>query len=250
MAGHSQFKNIMHRKGAQDKKRAKIFTKIIREIEVSVKQGSPDPVSNPRLRSAIAEARENNMPKDNIERAIKKGQGSANNENYEEIRYEGYAPFGVSVIVEALTDNRNRTASEVRSLFSKAGGSLGESGSVQFLFDKLGFIVYESTKISFDKLFEVAIELGAEDVQDNADEYSVVTTPDNLHAIGSELNVKLSSEYKSAKIDWQPKATIELDYEQALSVLKLINSLEDLDDVQRVFTNFEISEEILEKINL
>jgi len=249
MAGHSKFKNIMHRKGAQDKKRAKIFTKIIKEITVAVKMGSSDVNANPRLRSAILEAKSQNMPKENIERAIKKGESGNEADNYEEIRYEGYAPHGIAIIVEALTDNRNRTASEVRSTFTKHGGSLGENGSVQFLFDKLGFITFAKDSVPFNSLFEVAIELGATDIIENDDELLVLTAVDELHQIATKLTNSLKVDYVSASLVWQPKVEITITkLEQAQQIIKLINTLEDLDDVQKVFANFDIPEDILEQI--
>lgn len=249
MAGHSKFKNIMHRKGAQDKKRAKIFTKIIKEITVAVKMGASDVNANPRLRSAILEAKSQNMPKENIERAIKKGESGNEADNYEEIRYEGYAPHGIAIIVEALTDNRNRTASEVRSTFTKHGGSLGENGSVQFLFDKLGFITFAKDSVPFNSLFEVAIELGAIDIIENDDELLVLTAVDELHQIATKLTNSLKVDYVSASLVWQPKVEITITkLEQAQQIIKLINTLEDLDDVQKVFANFDIPEDILEQI--
>ncbi|MDR0483823.1 MAG: YebC/PmpR family DNA-binding transcriptional regulator [Alphaproteobacteria bacterium] len=249
MAGHSQFKNIMFRKGAQDKKRSKLFTKLQKEITVAVKMGSADVASNPRLRSAIAEAKSNNMPKDNIERAIKKAQSVGVGDNYEEIRYEGYAQGGVAVIVEALTDNRNRTASEVRSCFTKLGGSLGENGSVNFMFERFGFITFSHEELDFDKIFEIAIEVGAEDVIEEEESFLILSKPDDLHTVANSLVEKLAKEYTSASLGWRPKMDITVeDEKQASSVLKLIEALEDLDDVQKVFSNFDIAEDILERI--
>jgi YebC/PmpR family DNA-binding regulatory protein len=250
MAGHSQFKNIMHRKGAQDKRRAKIFTKIAREITVAVKLGSQDPSSNPRLRGAIAEAREVNMPKDNIERAIKKALGpEGGDSNFEEIRYEGYAIDGVAVIVEALTDNRNRTASEVRSLFTKRGGALGENGSVAFLFDRVGLVSFKKEGLTYDGILEQAIEAGAEDVKEDDEYYTVVTTTDNLHAVADFLVSALKKDYSSANLTWEPKMLIEVkNPDSAKSILGLIDALEDLDDVQKVYANFDIDESILSSI--
>ncbi len=249
MAGHSKFKNIMHRKGAQDKKRAKVFTKILKEITVAVKMGSSDISSNPRLRSAIAEAKSNNMPKDNVDRAIKKAQSAGEGDNYEEIRYEGYAQGGVAIIVEALTDNRNRTASEVRSWFTKTGGNLGENGSVNFMFDRFGYITFSKDVINFDSLFEIAIELGAEDVIEEEDSFLILTKIDDLHSLANALSEKIGKDYTSAFLAWKPKVEIEvLDEKQATSILRLISELEDLDDVQKVFSNFDIAEEILERI--
>ncbi len=250
MAGHSKFKNIMHRKGAQDRKKAKIFTKIIREITVAVKIGSADPESNPRLRSAIAEAKELNMPKDNIDRAIKKGSGVDQSENYEDITYEGYAIAGVAIMVEALTDNRNRTASEVRSTFSKNGGNLGADGSVAFMFDRFGIIHFNKDKLSFDNLFEASIDAGAEDVIEEDEYYVVKTKPDLLHAVVGVIVEKLKINPILANIQWEPKIEIKVeDLDNAKSIIKLIDALEDLDDVQKVFANFDIADEILEKLD-
>lgn len=249
MAGHSKFKNIMHRKGAQDKKKAKIFTKIIREITVAVKLGSADPESNPRLRSAIAEAKELNMPKDNIDRAIKKGSGVDQNDNYEDITYEGYAVGGVAIIVEALSDNRNRTASEVRSTFSKNGGNLGADGSVAFMFDKLGIIHFAKDKLGFDALFEASIEAGAQDVVEEENYYVVKTIPEDLHLVNSSISNSLKITSSLANIQWEPKIEIKVeDVDNAKSIIKLIDVLEDLDDVQRVFANFDISDDIIAKL--
>ncbi len=250
MAGHSKFKNIMHRKGAQDKKRGKIFTKLIKEITIAVKMGSADMDSNPRLRSAIAEAKANNMPKDNIDRAIKKGQNNQDGENYEEIRYEGYAAGGVAVIVEAITDNRNRTASEVRSLFTKMGGNLGESGSVNFMFDRFGFIAFSKVQMPFDKIFEIVIEEGAQDVLEEDNGIIVLTKIEDLHLLSNILSTKLMCESSSSYIGWQPKIEIKIEDEQhATSILKLIAALEDLDDVQKVFTNFDMDIELIERVS-
>lgn len=249
MAGHSKFKNIMHRKGAQDKKRAKIFTKILREITVAVKLGSSDYDSNPRLRSAIAEAKEVNMPKDNIERAIKKGSGSDVGDNWENIRYEGYGPNGVAVIVEALSDNRNRTAPEVRATFSKNGGTLGADNSVAFMFEKIGLIRYKALDCEFDKLFDNAIEAGAQDIYQDDDIIYVETAPENLHMVASEIANKIKNESISLSIEYKPKIDVKInDEDSARAVLKLIDALEDLDDVQKVFANFDIDDHVLEKI--
>ncbi|MCL2567640.1 MAG: YebC/PmpR family DNA-binding transcriptional regulator [Alphaproteobacteria bacterium] len=249
MAGHSQFKNIMFRKGAQDKKRSKLFTKLQKEITVAVKMGSADVASNPRLRGAIAEARANNMPKDNIERAIKKAQSVGIGENYEEIRYEGYAQGGVAVIVEALTDNRNRTASEVRSWFTKLGGNLGENGSVNFMFDRLGFITFDKDNLSFDKIFEIGLEAAAEDIIEEEESFVVLTAVENLHTVANALADKLGKEYTSAYLGWKPKMDIKVvDVKQATAVLRLVEELEDLDDVQKVFSNFDIDQDILQSL--
>jgi YebC/PmpR family DNA-binding regulatory protein len=249
MAGHSQFANIKHRKGAQDAKKAKRFTKILREITVAAKTGQPDPNMNPRLRNAIIEARVNNMPKDRIEAAIKKASGSADNENFESIRYEGYAPGGIAIIVEALTDNRNRTASEVRSIFTKAGGALGETGSVGFMFDHVGVIQFDSKIASEETMFEAALEAGAEEVESSSEIHVVITTPENFAAVRDALIEKFSKDPISAKLDWKAKITNEInDLEQAQKLLKMIDALEDCDDVQVVTGNYNFSNEIAEKL--
>ncbi len=249
MAGHSKFKNIMHRKGAQDKKRAKIFTKIIREITVAVKLGSSDYDSNPRLRSAIAEAKEVNMPKDNIDRAIKKGSGAEAGDNWENIRYEGYGVGGVAFIVEALSDNRNRTGPEVRATFAKNGGSLGADNSVAFMFERLGIIKYKINKLSFDKMFEVAIEAEALDILQEESSFIIETKPEDVHLVAGNIISQIKEEPSAISIEYKPKIEIQIDNEdQAKSILKLIDALEDLDDVQKVFANFDISEELLEKL--
>lgn len=246
MAGHSQFKNIMHRKGAQDKKRAKLFTKLIREITVSAKMGMPDPGMNPRLRAAIATAREANMPKDGIERAIKKATGAGDDTHYDEMRYEGYGPAGVAVIVEALTDNRNRTASDIRSSFAKYGGSLGETNSVSFQFDHLGLLVYKAEDHDFAKLFEKAVEAGAENVEQSGDLIEVTTSPDDFHTVRESLEKQLGESIE-AHLTWKHKISVPVDGSAAESLLKLLDVLEDNDDVQRVFSNEDIPDEILEK---
>ncbi len=249
MAGHSQFKNIMYRKGAQDAKRGKIFTKIIREITMAAKTGLPDPEMNPRLRAAILDARVNNMPKDNVERAIKKATEGADDANYEEIRYEGYGAKGVAVIVEALTDNRNRTASEVRSLFSKYGGALGESNSVAFSFHHVGQILYPASAGSADAIFEVALEAGAENVESNDTTHEIHCALQDLHSVRDALEQRFGAP-DSAKFTWVPQTMVTLDEESAASVLKLINALDDLDDVQQVCANFDIPEAIMQKLAL
>ncbi|MGE3245451.1 MAG: YebC/PmpR family DNA-binding transcriptional regulator [Beijerinckiaceae bacterium] len=246
MAGHSQFKNIMHKKGKQDKIRAKLFSKLGREITVAAKMGMPDPAFNPRLRLAILAARAENMPKDNIERAINKASGGEA-ENYDEIRYEGYAPGGVAVIVEALTDNRNRTASEVRSYFSKAGGAMGETGSVSFMFDHVGEIVFESKVAGEDAMMEAAIEAGADDVASDEESHTIVTAMEDLAEVTKALEAKFG-EPKSSKLVWRPQNTIAVEEEAAEKILRLISTLEDNDDVQNVYANFEMSEEVMEKL--
>ena len=247
MAGHSQFKNIMHRKGRQDKARSKLFGKLAREITVSAKLGLPDPAFNPRLRAAVLAARAENMPKDNIERAIKKSQG-AETENYDEIRYEGYAPGGVAVIVEALTDNRNRTAGEVRAIFSKNGGNLAETGAVSFMFNHVGVVEYNAKTASTDAMLEAAIEAGAEDVVSNEDGHQVMTTPDTLNDVTKALEARFGEPRKSSMI-WKPQNTVALDDEAGEKVLKLIDSLDDSDDVQNVYANFEVSDALVIKMS-
>ncbi len=247
MAGHSQFKNIMHRKGRQDAMRSKLFSKLAREITVSAKMGLPDPNMNARLRAAILAARAENMPKDNIERAIKKASG-ADTENYEEIRYEGYGPGGVAVIVEALTDNRNRTAGEVRSYFTKSGGNLAETGAVSFMFDRVGLIEYAPNKASEDAIMEAAIEAGAEDVSSSEDGHEVVCAADALAEVQRALEAKFGEPSK-ARLVWKPQNTIAVDDETAEKLLRLIESLEDNDDVQNVTANFEMSEAMLAKMS-
>jgi len=248
MAGHSQFKNIMHRKGAQDKKKAKIFTKIMREIISAAKTGIPDPANNPRLRSAVQWAREENMPRSTIESAIKRGAGGQSTENYESVRYEGYGPGGVAVIVEALTDNRNRTAPEIRAAFSKAGGALGESGSVSFMFDYMGLIRYPVSVASEEKMFEVALEAGAEGCESTADAHSITCPQGDFGAVRDALEQSFGTA-ESAKLTWIPKNTVPVNEENAQILIKLIDTLEDNDDVQEVFSNFEIPESMLEKLS-
>ena len=247
MAGHSKFKNIMHRKGAQDSKRAKVFAKHAREIYVAAKSGMPDPDKNPRLRTAILAARASSTPKENIERAIKKAEGGGE-ENYDEVRYEGYGPGGTAVIVEALTDNRNRTASEVRSTFTKHGGNLGETGSVGFMFERIGSIQYAATVADADTMFEEALEAGATDVVSDDDGHDITCSPDDFGTVRDALAKKFGDPVE-ARFDWKPNTTTELDEQSAGTMLKLIDVLEDNDDVQNVFSNFEVSDEILEKLS-
>lgn len=248
MAGHSQFKNIMHRKGAQDKKRAKIFGKLIRELTVAAKTGIPDPDMNPRLRSAISAARSANMPKDNIDRAIKRASGEGDGEIFEEIRYEGYGPGGIAVIVETLTDNRNRTAAEVRAAFTKAGGSLGESGSVSFMFDHVGQVVFDNGDIDADEIFEVALEAGAENVESDGALHEVTCALEDFNNVRDALEDKFGDPTE-AGIIWKPQNEIPVETEdKANSVFKMIDVLEDNDDVQKVSANFDIPEEIMEKL--
>jgi YebC/PmpR family DNA-binding regulatory protein len=247
MAGHSQFKNIMHRKGAQDVRRAKIFTKLIREITVAARTGLPDPNSNPRLRSAIGAARNANMPRDTIERAIRRGTGQDGGANYEEVRYEGYGPGGVAMIVEALTDNRNRTAADIRSAFSKAGGALGETNSVSFQFERIGEIAYPAAAASADTMFEAALEAGAQNVESDTQAHRVTTSFDDFNAARDGLEERFGAA-QTAKIVWRPLNLVPLVGEAAESLLKLLAVLEDSDDVQNVTANFDIAEDVLEKM--
>ncbi len=250
MAGHSQFKNIMYRKGAQDAKRAKAFTKIIREITVASKEGGQDPHTNPRLRAAIIAAREANLPRDTMERAIARGAGTQEGENFEEIRYEGYGPGGVAIIVETLTDNRNRTAPDMRAAFTKAGGSLGETNSVSFQFQHLGLIEYPLAQLSSDAIFEKALEAGAEDVTQEGDCHQIYCQANQLHAVRETLSKELGDPLR-AKLVWKPLNLVPLqDEETAKSLLKLIDVLEDNDDVQTVFANFDIPETLLTKLGI
>ena len=246
MAGHSQFKNIMHKKGKQDAIRSKLFSKLAREITVAAKLGLPDPAMNARLRAAVIAARAENMPKDNIERAIKKAS-AADTETYDEVRYEGYAPGGVAVIVEALTDNRNRTAGEVRSYFTKAGGSLAETGAVSFMFDRVGLIVFDRKVADDDDMLEAAIEAGADDVVSGSEEHEVITSVEALSDAQKTLEAKFG-EPRKASIVWRPQNTIAVNDEAGEKILRLIGALEDNDDVQTVTANFEVSEALLEKM--
>jgi YebC/PmpR family DNA-binding regulatory protein len=248
MAGHSQFKNIMHRKGRQDKVRSKLFGKLAREITVSAKLGLPDPAFNPRLRAAIVAARAENMPKDNIERAIKKASGN-DAENYDEIRYEGYGPGGVAVIVEALTDNHNRTAGEVRATFTKNGGNLATTGAVYFMFNHLGVVEYDAKAASADQMLDAAIEAGADDVTSNEDGHQIFTTSDNLHDVAKALEAKFGEPRKSGML-WKPQNTVALDDEAGEKMLKLIELLDDNDDVQNVYANFEVSDALVAKMSV
>lgn len=248
MAGHSQFKNIMHRKGAQDKKRAKMFTKIGREIMAACKEGAPDPAQNPRLRTAVAWARSENMPKDRIETAIKKGSGETDTDNYESIRYEGYGPSGIAIIIEALTDNRNRTAPELRSAFSKAGGSLGETGSVSFMFDNVGLIRYPADVADEVAMLEAAIEAGAGNCELEDDRHVITCAQEDFGAVRNTLEQKFG-EPNTAKLVWTPQNTVAVDEDTAQTLLKLIDTLDDNDDVQEVFSNFEIPDDIMERIS-
>ena len=248
MAGHSQFKNIMHRKGAQDARRARQFAKLIREITVSARQGLPDPAFNPRLRAAVIAARQANMPKDTVDRAIKKATGAGAGEDYAEVRYEGYGPAGVAVIVEALTDNRNRTASDVRSAFSKHGGALGETNSVSFLFNRVGVIRYPAAAASEDAMLEAAIEAGADNVESDAESHEVTCATDDFFAVRDALESRFGAP-ESAKLDWRPTTQVTLDEDRAGSLLKLLDALEDNDDVQNVYANFDIPDAVMQLLS-
>ena len=247
MAGHSQFKNIMYRKGAQDKKRASLFAKLGRELTVAARLGGGDPDANPRLRAAMSTARAGNMPKDNVERAIRKGAGGGEGEEYEEIRYEGYAPGGVAVIVEALTDNRNRTASEIRSAFNKHGGNLAETGAVSFMFDHVGEIRYTASAAVAEEMFEAALEAGADDVESGDSGHVLTCGPDELHSVAGALE-KLFGEADSARLVWRPQNTVPVDETAAGTLLKLLDVLDDSDDVQTVSANFEIDDAVLQRL--
>lgn len=247
MAGHSQFKNIMHKKGRADKARSKLFSKLAREITVSAKLGLPDPAHNPRLRAAVLAARAENMPKDNIERAIKKASGG-DTENYDTIRYEGYAPGGVAVIVEALTDNRNRTAGEVRAIFTKNGGNLAETGAVSFMFSHVGVAEYDAKVASADAMLEAAIEAGAEDVISDDNGHQIFTSPDTLNEVSKALEATFGEPRKSALL-WKPQNTVAVDDESGEKVLKLIEALDDSEDVQNVYANFEVSDALVQKMS-
>jgi YebC/PmpR family DNA-binding regulatory protein len=246
MAGHSQFKNIMHRKGKQDAIRSKLFAKLAREITVAAKYGVPDPSANARLRLAVQNARAENMPKDNIERAIKKAAGG-DAETYEAIRYEGYGPGGVAVIVEALTDNRNRTAGVVRSLFTKYGGNLGETGSVSFMFSRVGEITYGTGAGSADQILEAAIEAGADDVVSDEEGHAIYCAVDSLSDVSAQLS-KTLGEPEASRVVWKPQIVTPLDEERAQALMKLMASLDDDDDIQNVYSNFEVSEDVLRKL--
>ncbi len=248
MAGHSQFKNIMHRKGAQDAKRARQFAKLIREITVSARQGLPDPAFNPRLRAAMAASREANMPRDTIERAVKKATGAGGGDDYVEVRYEGYGPAGVAVIVEALTDNRNRTASDVRSAFSKYGGAMGETNSVSFMFSRLGVIRYPAKAASADEMMEAAIEAGANDATDDAEGHEITCPVEDFFAVRDALEARFGVP-TSAKLEWRPTNSIMLDEEKAIGLLKLLDVLEDNDDVQNVYANFDIPDDVAQRLS-
>ena len=246
MAGHSQFKNIMHRKGRQDAVRSKLFSKLSKEITVAAKNGGPDPDGNPRLRLAIQNAKAQSMPKDNIERAIKKSEGG-DADTYEQIRYEGYGPGGVAVIVEALTDNRNRTASAVRAAFTRYGGNLGETGSVSFMFDRVGEIVYPASAGDAEKVLEAAIEAGADDVASDDDAHTIVCAFENIGEVAGSLEASLG-EAEAVNIVWKPQNEVPVDEEKAQTIMKLMAALDDDDDVQNAYSNFGVSDEVMAKL--
>lgn len=246
MSGHNKWSTIKHKKGAADAKRGKVFTKIIKEISVAAKLGGSDPAANPRLRTAIDKAKGENMPKDNIERAIKKGAGEMDGVNYEEIVYEGYGPAGVAVLVEVMTDNRNRTVSDVRSIFSKCNGNMGETGCVSWIFDKKGLILFPRS-VDFDKLFEAAIEAGADDVAEQDEQFEVTTDPATFMEVRDALTAA-GFKFESAEVTMIPQTMVKLEGKQAESMLKMMDKLEDNDDVQNVYANFDISMEEMEKM--
>jgi YebC/PmpR family DNA-binding regulatory protein len=246
MAGHSKWANIKHRKGAQDARRGKIFTKLIKEITIASRLGGAEVETNPRLRLAIDKAKQANMPKDNIDRAIKKGSGDLDGVTYEEGIFEGYGPAGVAVMVEFMTDNRTRTVADVRHIFSKHGGNLGVSGSVAFLFDRKGLIAF-STDTDFDILFEAALEAGAEDVKDEEDSYEVITAPDQFIEVRDALGAR-GLKWETAEITMLPQTMVQLEGKQAEQMLKMMEKLEDYDDVQNVYANFDISDEDIAQI--
>ena len=246
MAGHSQFKNIMYRKGRQDAARSKLFSKLAREITVAAKSGLPDPALNPRLRAAVLAARAENMPKENIERAIRKSQGSES-ENYEEVCYEGFGPGGVAIIVEALTDNRNRTVGDVRATFTKSGGTLAETGAVSFMFGRVGLIEYDAKVATADEMLEAAIEAGADDVVSTAAGHEIYTAPDSLHDVAKALEGRFGEPRKAA-LSWKPHNTVSVDDEQGEKLLRLIETLSEHDDVQNVYANYEVSDALLQRM--
>jgi len=246
MAGHSKFKNIMHRKGAQDAKRARIFARHAKEIMIAARAGA-DPDMNARLRGAIAAAKAQNMPNDNIDRAVKKGSGGGEADTYEEIRYEGYGPGGVAMIVDVLTDNRNRAASDIRMAFSKYGGNLGETNSVAFMFDRVGQIQYPADAASDDDMFEAALEAGASDVDSGDDMHEIVCEPDDLNTVREALEARFGNP-ETAALAWKPQSTVEVDEGKASSLFRLLDALDENDDVQNVSANFDVSDEVLAKL--
>lgn len=248
MAGHSKWANIQHRKGAQDKKRAKLFTKLGREIITAARLGGPDPDMNPRLRLAIQKARKQSMPNDGIKKAIDKGAGGGEGDNFEEIRYEGYGPNGVAVIVDAMTDNRNRTVSDVRTIFSKGGGNLGESGSVGFMFDRVGMIIFPASIGDADTVFEAAVEAGALNCESSEEVHEITCEPDDFAEVRDALEAKFGEPDENSGLAWNPNTQSDADEETAQKVLNLVEALEDSDDVQSVAHNMNVSDDIMEKL--
>ena len=248
MSGHSKWHTIKHKQGAIDAKRCKVFTKLIREMTIASRIGGGDVETNPRLRTAVEKAKAANMPADNIKRAIQKGTGELEGTAYEEVRYEGYGPGGVAVIVEALTDNRNRTASEVRAAFTKSGGALGETGSVAFMFDHVGEIAYPAKAASADDMLEAAIEAGAADVESDDEGHVVLSAPDDFNTVRDALEGRFGPA-ESARLGWRPKTSTTLDEDTAATLLKLLDTLEDSDDVQNVYANFEIGDEVMARLS-
>ena len=248
MAGHSHSANIAHRKGAQDAKKAKQFTKLIRELTVAAKSGLPDPAANPRLRAAIAAARQANMPRDTLERAIKRGADPGEGENYEEVRYEGYGPGGVAIIVEALTDNRNRTAGEIRTAFDKNGGTLGSTNSVAFMFNRVGSISYPAKTANVEDMFEAALESGASDVVSDSSGHEVICATEDLNQVREALEKKFGAPERAA-LTWRPQTTVPIGEEQAETLFELLDVLDDNDDVQSVSANYEIDDALLQKLS-
>ncbi|MGD0104169.1 MAG: YebC/PmpR family DNA-binding transcriptional regulator [Rhodopila sp.] len=248
MAGHSQFKNIMHRKGAQDARRARQFARLIREITVSARHGLPDPASNPRLRAAVTAARQANMPKDTVDRAIKKAAGAAGGDDYVDVRYEGYGPAGVAVIVEALTDNRNRTASDIRTAFSKHGGALGETNSVSFLFNRLGVIRYPASTATADDMLEAAIEAGAENAESDDEGHEVTCPIEDFFTVRDVLETRFGAP-ESARLEWRATTSVTLDEDRAAGLLNLLDALEENDDVQNVYANFDMPDVVMRKLS-
>ncbi len=247
MAGHSKFKNIMYRKGAQDAKRAKLFTKLIREITVAARSGMPDPDQNPRLRAAITTAKASNMAGDTIDRAIKRGAGAGDGENFDEIRYEGYGPGGVAIIIEALTDNRNRTAAEIRSAFSKHGGSLGETNSVSFMFERVGSMQFLVETASADDMFEAALEAGALDVETTSDGHEIICAPDDFNDVRESLEARFTTP-EQAGLTWRPHSSVNVNEVGAENLFRLLEALEESNDVQSVSANFAVSDDIMVKL--
>ncbi len=247
MAGHSKFKNIMHRKSAQDAKRSKLFTRVIRELTVASRSGSPDPDQNPRLRAAVLAAKAANMGNETIARAIRRGSGASEGEDYEEVRYEGYGPGGVAIIVEAVTDNRNRTASDVRAAFSKHGGALGETNSVTFLFSRVGLVQFPVDRASADDVFEAALDAGASEVESGDDGHEVLCSPDELNDVREALESRFAAA-ETAELSWRPSSTVDVDEDRAETLFKLLDALEDNDDVQSVAANFSVSDDVMAKL--